>query len=90
MYYPYLRGRQFELIALREYAQVKGDNNNIIPIIEPVRTSFNSMKIALPILTENEVKFALIMNPTLGDFKSERKSFSRASQSSRHPISLFE
>lgn len=71
MYYPYLRGRQFELIALREYAQVKGDNNSIIPIIEPVRTSFNSIKIALPILTKNEVKFALIMNPTLGDFKAE-------------------
>ncbi len=74
MYYPYLRGRQFELIALREYAQVKGDNNNIIPIIEPVRTSFNSMKIALPTLTKNGVKFALIMNPTLGDFKTENSS----------------
>lgn len=71
MYYPYLRGRQFELIALREYARVKGDNNNIIPIIEPVRTSFNSIKIALPILIENDVKFALIMNPILGDFKTE-------------------
>ena len=76
MYYPYLRGRQFELIALREYAQVKGDNNNIIPIIEPVRASFNSIKIALPILTKNEVKFAIIMNPTLGDFKAESSSSS--------------
>jgi len=71
MYYPYLRGRQFELIALREYAKVKGNNNNIIPIIEPVRTSFNSIKIALPILIANDVKFALIMNPILGDFKTE-------------------
>jgi len=71
MYYPYLRGRQFELIALREYAQVRVDNNKIIPIIEPVRTSYNSIKIALPILTKNEVKFALIMNPKLGDFKKE-------------------
>ena len=34
MYFPYLRGRQFELIALREYAQQRGDSNNIIPIIE--------------------------------------------------------
>lgn len=71
MYYPYLRGRQFELIALREYAQVRGDNNKIIPIIEPVRTSYNSMKIALPTLTKNKVKFALILNPNLGDFKQE-------------------
>ncbi|MGE0076270.1 MAG: sce7725 family protein [Bacteroidales bacterium] len=70
MYYPYLRGRQFELIALREYAQQKGDNNNIIPIIEPVKVTFNSMKLALPQLIAGNVKFALILNPQVGDIKN--------------------
>ncbi|MBT4709725.1 MAG: sce7725 family protein [Flavobacteriaceae bacterium] len=42
MYYPYLRARQFELIALREYAQQRGNNNLITPIIEPVKKTFNS------------------------------------------------
>jgi hypothetical protein len=70
MYYPYLRGRQFELIALREYAQQKGKKNNIIPIIEPVKATFNSMKLALPKLIAEDVKFALILNPQVGEIKN--------------------
>lgn len=70
MYYPYLRGRQFELIALREYAHQKGDNNKIIPIIEPVKATFNSMKLAIPKLNNGNVKFALIINPQVGDCKT--------------------
>jgi len=69
MYYPYLRGRQFELIALREYALQHGDKNNIIPIIEPVKKTFNSMKLALPKLLEGNVKFALILNPQVGEIE---------------------
>jgi len=71
MYYPYLRGRQFELIALREYALQPRENNNIIPIIEPVRKTFNSMKLALPKLIEGDVKFALILNPQVGELKNK-------------------
>jgi len=67
MYYPYLRGRQFELIALREYALQRGDENNIIPIIEPVKSTFNSMKMALSKLIAGDVRFALILNPQVGE-----------------------
>lgn len=70
MYYPYLRGRQFELIALREYAECKGDNNCVIPIIEPVKKTFNSMKLALPKLIANDVRFALVLNPQVGEVES--------------------
>ncbi|MDD3322444.1 MAG: sce7725 family protein [Paludibacter sp.] len=70
MYYPYLRGRQFELIALREYALQRGDKNNIIPIIEPVKKTFNSMKLALPKLIEGNVKFSLILNPQVGEINN--------------------
>jgi hypothetical protein len=73
MYFPYLRGRQFELIALREYALQRGDKNNIIPIIEPVKNTFNSMKLALPILIEGNVKFALILNPQVGEIKKTQE-----------------
>lgn len=67
MYYPYLRGRQFELIALREFAEIRGQNNKVVPIIEPVKKTFNSMKIALPMLIEAKVKFALVLNPQVGE-----------------------
>ena len=39
MYFPYLRGRQYELIALRELLENNKLSNNVIPIIEPVRLS---------------------------------------------------
>lgn len=67
MYYPYLRGRQFELIALREFAGCRGGKNNVIPIIEPVKKTFNSMKIALPMLMDANIKFALVLNPQVGE-----------------------
>lgn len=69
MYYPYLRGRQFELIALREYALIRGENNNVTPIIEPVKKTFNSLKLAIPKFIEGNMKFALILNPQVGEIK---------------------
>ena len=72
MYYPYLRGRQFELIALREFALNHGDYNTVIPIIEPVRKTFNSMRLAIPKLIEGNVKFALILNPLVGEIKENK------------------
>jgi hypothetical protein len=73
MYYPYLRGRQFELIALREYAIQRGVYNNVVPIIEPVKKTFNSMKLALPKLIEGNVRFALILNPLVGEIKTPQE-----------------
>ncbi len=72
MYYPYLRGRQFELIALREFALNHGENNNVIPIIEPVRKNFNSMRLAIPKLIEGDVKFGLILNPLVGEIEGKK------------------
>ena len=39
MYFPYLRGRQFELIALRELVENKLIGKHIYPVIEPVNLS---------------------------------------------------
>ena len=44
MYFPYLRGRQFELIALRELLENVRISENIIPIIEPINPSSTLMK----------------------------------------------
>lgn len=71
MYYPYLRGRQFELIALREYALIHGAKNNVVPIIEPVKKTFNSLKLAIPKFIEGNLKFALILNPQVGELKNQ-------------------
>ena len=40
MYFPYLRGKQFELIALREASNLLEKNKTkVSPIIEPVKDS---------------------------------------------------
>lgn len=75
MYFPYLRGRQFELIALREYATQKGDKNNILPIIEPVKKSYNSLKIAIKQFKESSLRFSMILNPQVGELAGESGSF---------------
>ena len=67
MYFPYLRGRQFELIALREFAIQRKGLNNVIPIIEPVKKTFNSLKIAISKFKESGLTFALILNPQVGE-----------------------
>ncbi|WP_434509785.1 hypothetical protein [Desulfitobacterium sp. AusDCA] len=37
MYFPYLRGGQFELIAIRELIEQSLIGESIIPVIEPVK-----------------------------------------------------
>ena len=44
MYFPYLRGRQFELIAIREMIEKNLINDKVIPIIEPVKASSTFLK----------------------------------------------
>ena len=36
MYFPYVRGRQYELLALRELVSKDLLSSNILPVIEPV------------------------------------------------------
>ena len=45
MYYPYLRGRQNELLCLRELLENDVIGKKIVPIIEPV--IFNSTYISV-------------------------------------------
>ena len=66
MYYPYFRGKQYELITIRENAELIAQNN-IIPIIEPVRSSFSGLRRAVEALREANANFILVVNPKVGD-----------------------
>lgn len=39
MYFPYVRGRQYELLALRELVTKDLLSTNILPVVEPVKLS---------------------------------------------------
>ncbi len=65
MYCPYLRGKQFELILLRDNAEFLA-KNNIHPIIEPVKSDFKALMRAAKVLNEKKVDCTLIVNPQAG------------------------
>ena len=59
MYFPYLRGRQFELIALRELLENDLIGDKIIPIIEPIKPTPTLAK-TLRLYTERKHKIRLL------------------------------
>ena len=75
MYYPYLRAKQYELKALREFSEEHKEQNSIMPILEPVKQQPNALNIAIDEMLNNGLKFALILNPKNGDFKHHTVHF---------------
>ena len=67
MYFPYLRGRQFELIALRELIENGLIGDKVIPIIEPIKPTSTLAK-TLSIYSEKQHLHALVVNPVVGEF----------------------
>jgi hypothetical protein len=69
MYFPYLRGKQFELIALRESSELLEKNKGkVSPIIEPVKDSTTFTK-TLEDLKSKKINFTIIVNPKVGDLQ---------------------
>lgn len=69
MYLPLVRGKQFELVALRELSSIISAGL-FKPIIEPVRENYAPLIKTIQILNENGIEPILIINPSLGNFKS--------------------
>jgi len=69
MYFPYLRGKQFELLALRDFATENQSKEKIVPIIEPVKQEFGGLNTAISTMLDSGLQFAMILNPKDGDFK---------------------
>ncbi len=65
MYFPYFRGKQFELILLRDNAEFLS-KSKIYPIIEPVKKDFSALIRAMKIINEYGVDCTLIVNPEAG------------------------
>ena len=74
MYFPYLRARQFELIALRELV-AENKLEKITPVLEPVKLSFNSLNLANKIFHEHNFNPYLIVNPFRGEMIGDTDFF---------------
>lgn len=74
MYFPYLRARQFELISLRELVS-EDKLQKIIPVLEPVKQSFNNLNLAHKVFQEKDFNAYLIVNPFQGEMPGDTEFF---------------
>lgn len=70
MYYPYFRGKQFDLLALIALVEKNCLSTHILPIIEPVKNS-KTLKKFIESFQRKSHPFYLIQNPQAGDFLTE-------------------
>jgi hypothetical protein len=66
MYHPYFRGKQFELITVREMAAVFKEVG-FRPIVEPVRDSLGGLRRALAAVVKADGRAIVVVNPHHGD-----------------------
>jgi len=75
MYHPYFRGKQYELITIRESAGLL-QQSGFVPIIEPVKQSLGALKKALAAIRESSGKAIVIVNPFHGDHSLDGEDIS--------------
>jgi len=84
MYMPFVRGKQFELIALRELAPTLAQAGVVSPIIEPVKAKTSSLEKSLMALAAANVNFTLILNPRVGELTGNYKRITQIISSLSH------
>ncbi len=70
MYFPYLRGKQNELAALKEVvSRLKVDK--VYPVVEPVKSNTKPLLKTISILNDNGMIPHIIVNPEVGDLATD-------------------
>lgn len=70
MYFPYLRGKQSEMLAIRELIEKNLIGDKIIPVIEPIKFDSTLSK-TLDVYIKNNRKIAFIMDSKLTKDKND-------------------
>lgn len=73
MYYPYFRGKQYDLITIRECANIMSEQG-FVPIIEPVKEALNGLIRAIDSVSDAGGSISLIVNPQYGDLSEDPSS----------------
>lgn len=61
-YFPYLRGRMYDLLALKELVEQDQLGPDIVPIIEPVRDS-KELQETVAVFVKKQQPFSIVANP---------------------------
>lgn len=72
-YYPYFRGKSFELVTIRENAE-RIQRAGFVPIIEPVKDDFLTLRRSLDAVRQSHGRAIVIVNPKCGDLKGDISS----------------
>ncbi len=70
MYHPYFRGKQYELITIREMAGLMAASQ-FVPIIEPVKESLGGLERTLKAVCDAGGRAVVIVNPHHGDLAED-------------------
>jgi hypothetical protein len=73
MYYPYFRGKQFELITIRETAPLLAAKG-FVPLIEPVREALGGLERTIKAIGDARGQAIVIVNPQHGDHGNDGTS----------------
>lgn len=73
MYFPIFRGKQYELLALRNCIEKISVSNIVIPIVEPVKMIFRDLYSYLQAYNQRNLPNILIINPVVGELSRNRR-----------------
>lgn len=79
MYHPYFRGKQFELITIREMAELMA-RAGFVPIIEPVKEALKGLEKTLQTICGADGRAIVIVNPYYGDHQEDGASITNLLQ----------
>lgn len=77
MYYPFLRGRQNELLAVKELLDNGKLTGKVIPVIEPVKLSATLVN-TMEDFARNDYGIVLIGNPKVGSYHTDASNSKNA------------
>lgn len=72
MYLPFLRGKLFELKAIKEFIEESYNKEHgcyIMPIIEPVKKDIKPMLSCVEAMSKAKMPFAIVLNTRMGDYQ---------------------
>jgi hypothetical protein len=68
MYFPYVFGRQSELLAIRSLCEICNQTGLVVPLIEPVNANPDDLIRCLDKAGKASLRLVVIMNPHQGEF----------------------
>lgn len=90
MYHPYFRGKQYELITIRETADQMA-RSDFVPIVEPVKEALSGLQRTLEAVCDANGNAVVIVNPYYGDHVDGGGVITQLLQSEfvgKHPIGV--